>query len=98
MSNLNLLPGDTLLAIGSTVPDTDVSDFSETGHRDSPLLPKQLIASLLRRGLPEVFRLGEVSVQGVTGRVKESKPLPDNVFNMAARFYDAPRGVYKFLV
>ena len=37
-------------------------------------------------------------MQGVTGRVKESKPLPDNVFNMAARFYDAPRGVYKFLV
>ena len=53
MSNLNLLPGDrdTLLAIGPTVPDTDVSHFRETDLRDSPLLPEQLIAR--KRSLDE---------------------------------------------
>ena len=44
MSNLNLLPSDTLLAMSSIIPDTDVSDSSETGLRDSHLLPEQLIA------------------------------------------------------
>ena len=45
-----------------------------------------------------IFIIFIMSVQGVTGRVKKSKPLPDNVFNLAARFYGAPRSVYKFMV
>lgn len=44
MSNLNLLPSDTLLAMSSIVPDTEVSDSSETDLRDSHLLREQLIA------------------------------------------------------
>ena len=44
MSNLNLLPSDTLLAMSSIVPDTDIGDSSETNLCDSHLLPEQLIA------------------------------------------------------
>ena len=44
ISNLNLLPSDTLLAMSLIVPDTDISDSSETDLRDSHLLPEQLIA------------------------------------------------------
>ena len=44
MSNLNLLPSDTLLAISLIAPDTDISDSSETDIHDSHLLPEQLVA------------------------------------------------------
>ena len=53
-------------------------------------------SSLLRRGLHvhEVLSLGKVSVQGVTGRKKKSKPLPDNVINMATEFGDKGKSVW----
>ena len=34
-----------------------------------------------------------MSVQGVTGRKKKSKPLPDNVINMEAEFGDKGKSV-----